>query len=79
MFVLCIGVDVTADTLMDRLDNGVVLCQLAQFLQEKMSHSNNAKVLKQNQIIILGIGDFYTSFLISCLPKPARGSHHSTK
>ncbi|XP_051919173.1 growth arrest-specific protein 2 isoform X1 [Hippocampus zosterae] len=37
------GVDVTADTLMDRLDNGVVLCQLAQFLQEKMSHSNNGK------------------------------------
>uniref|UniRef100_A0A3Q3D9C8 Growth arrest specific 2 n=1 Tax=Hippocampus comes TaxID=109280 RepID=A0A3Q3D9C8_HIPCM len=37
------GVDITADTLMDRLDNGIVLCQLAQFLQEKMSHSNNGK------------------------------------
>ncbi|XP_077374406.1 growth arrest-specific protein 2 [Festucalex cinctus] len=37
------GVDITADTLMDRLDNGVVLCQLAQFLQEKMSHSSKGK------------------------------------
>ncbi|XP_061830975.1 growth arrest-specific protein 2-like [Nerophis lumbriciformis] len=37
------GVDLTADSLMDRLDNGVLLCQMAQFLQDKMSHSNNGK------------------------------------
>ncbi|KAM9825207.1 growth arrest-specific protein 2 [Syngnathus typhle] len=37
------GVDVTADNLMDRLDNGVILCQLAQFLQDKMSHNSNGK------------------------------------
>ncbi|XP_061614937.1 growth arrest-specific protein 2 [Phyllopteryx taeniolatus] len=37
------GVDVTADSLMDRLDNGIVLCQLAQFLQDKMSHSSLGK------------------------------------
>ncbi|KAM8762024.1 growth arrest-specific protein 2 [Acanthopagrus schlegelii] len=38
-----IGVDLTADSLMERLDNGVLLCQLAQLLQDKMVHSNNGK------------------------------------
>ncbi|XP_054626364.1 growth arrest-specific protein 2 [Dunckerocampus dactyliophorus] len=37
------GVDLTADNLMDRLDNGVLLCEMAQFLQDKMSHSSNGK------------------------------------
>ncbi|KAM7015778.1 growth arrest-specific protein 2 isoform 1-T1 [Tautogolabrus adspersus] len=37
------GVDLTADSLMDRLDNGVFLCQLAQLLQEQMVHTNNGK------------------------------------
>uniref|UniRef100_A0A8D3BIY0 Growth arrest specific 2 n=1 Tax=Scophthalmus maximus TaxID=52904 RepID=A0A8D3BIY0_SCOMX len=39
------GVDLTADSLMERLDNGVVLCQLAQLLQEKMIHGINDKFL----------------------------------
>uniref|UniRef100_A0A3Q3JZM9 Growth arrest-specific 2b n=1 Tax=Monopterus albus TaxID=43700 RepID=A0A3Q3JZM9_MONAL len=34
-----LDVDLTADSLMDRLDNGVLLCQLAQLLQEKMLHA----------------------------------------
>ncbi|XP_018541802.1 growth arrest-specific protein 2 [Lates calcarifer] len=37
------GVDLTADSLMDRLDNGVLLCRLAQQLQEKMIHANDGK------------------------------------
>ncbi|XP_057705132.1 growth arrest-specific protein 2 [Corythoichthys intestinalis] len=37
------GGDLTADSLIERLDNGVVLCQLAQFLQDKMSHNSKGK------------------------------------
>ncbi|XP_037616187.1 growth arrest-specific protein 2 [Sebastes umbrosus] len=39
------GVELTADSLMERLDNGVVLCQLAQLIQDKMMHTNNGKSL----------------------------------
>ncbi|KAK7913215.1 hypothetical protein WMY93_013426 [Mugilogobius chulae] len=36
-------VDLTSDNLMDRLDNGIILCQLAQTLQDKMMQANNSK------------------------------------
>ncbi|XP_051558735.1 growth arrest-specific protein 2 isoform X2 [Myxocyprinus asiaticus] len=38
-----LGLDITADNLMDRLDTGVVLCQLAEELQEKMILADNGK------------------------------------
>lgn len=41
------GVDLTADSLMDRLDNGILLCELAHLLQEKMIRTNNGKVLQK--------------------------------
>ncbi|XP_051510667.1 growth arrest-specific protein 2-like [Myxocyprinus asiaticus] len=38
-----LGLDITADNLMDSLDTGVVLCQLAEELQEKMILADNGK------------------------------------
>ncbi|XP_039866750.1 growth arrest-specific protein 2 [Simochromis diagramma] len=44
------GVDLTADNLMESLDNGVLLCELAQLLQDKMIHNNNGKVFTRRVI-----------------------------
>ncbi|XP_062327792.1 growth arrest-specific protein 2 [Osmerus eperlanus] len=38
-----LGADLTAHSLMDRLDNGVLLCELAQELQDKMILASNEK------------------------------------
>uniref|UniRef100_A0A3Q4HET6 Growth arrest-specific 2b n=1 Tax=Neolamprologus brichardi TaxID=32507 RepID=A0A3Q4HET6_NEOBR len=43
-------VDLTADNLMESLDNGVLLCELAQLLQDKMIHNNNGKVFTRRVI-----------------------------
>lgn len=39
------GINITAENFMDMLENGVVLCQLAQELQERMILASNGKVL----------------------------------
>ncbi|XP_064847989.1 growth arrest-specific protein 2-like [Oncorhynchus masou masou] len=42
--------EVTADSLMDRLDNGVLLCQLAEDLQERMIQASNGKTFVRRVI-----------------------------
>ncbi|XP_041930153.1 growth arrest-specific protein 2 [Alosa sapidissima] len=45
-----LGVAVTADNLMDRLETGVLLCQLAEELQERMILGSNGKPFTQRVI-----------------------------
>ena len=43
--LVCIGVEITADSFMSVLDNGVYLCQLAQLLQSKASQTEHTSDL----------------------------------
>lgn len=65
------GVELTADSLMDGLDNGVLLCQLAQLLQEKMIHTNNGKVPQlRHRCLFFKLREFICNLLIFSFLQP---------
>uniref|UniRef100_A0A672P3R5 Growth arrest specific 2 n=1 Tax=Sinocyclocheilus grahami TaxID=75366 RepID=A0A672P3R5_SINGR len=68
------------DNFMGRLDTGVILCQLAEALQEKMILSSNGKVLIALNITFMASGSFFArdntaNFLYWCRKIGVEQSH----
>lgn len=62
------GVEITAESFMDRLDNGFLLCQLAETLQEKF-RQNSGELSPPGKVFSL----YYSPLFICCKHKPVKG------